>query len=161
MAARLRNAGPQDAADIFRLIVDLATYEREPDAVVVTVDELRAQLAAERPPFECLLAEDDDGAVVGFALYFHNYSTWRGRPGLYLEDLFVDPARRGRGVGKQLLVRLAQIAVERGCARMEWAVLDWNAPAIGFYESLGAQAVSEWTIFRLTGASLENLARGT
>ncbi|MDC0670869.1 GNAT family N-acetyltransferase [Nannocystis radixulma] len=161
MPARLRAAGPADAADIFRLIVDLATYEREPDAVVVTVDELRAQLAAERPPFECLLAEDDDGAVVGFALYFHNYSTWRGRPGLYLEDLFVEPSRRGRGIGKQLLVRLAQLAVERGCARMEWAVLDWNTPAIGFYESLGARAVSEWTIFRLTGQELLQLAQST
>ncbi|MBZ5714533.1 GNAT family N-acetyltransferase [Nannocystis pusilla] len=161
MLARLRAAGPADAADIFRLIVDLATYEREPDAVVVTVDELRAQLAAERPPFECLLAEDDDGAVVGFALYFHNYSTWRGRPGLYLEDLFVEPSRRGRGIGKQLLVRLAQLAVERGCARMEWAVLDWNTPAIGFYERLGARAVSEWTIFRLTGQELLNLAQST
>jgi len=161
MPARLRTAGPADAADIFRLIVDLATYEREPDAVVVTVDELRAQLAAERPPFECLLAEDDDGAVVGFALFFHNYSTWRGRPGLYLEDLFVEPSRRGRGLGKQLLVRLAQLAVERGCARMEWAVLDWNTPAIGFYERLGARAVSDWTIFRLTGQELLNLSGET
>jgi GNAT superfamily N-acetyltransferase len=161
MPARLRPAGPSDAADIHRLIVDLATYEREPDAVVVTADELRDQLAAERPPFECILAEDDDDAVVGFALFFHNYSTWRGRPGLYLEDLFVDPSARGRGIGKQLLVRLAQLAVERGCARMDWAVLDWNAPAIAFYESLGARAVADWTIFRLTGPALSDLARAT
>jgi GNAT superfamily N-acetyltransferase len=161
MPARLRTAGPADAADIHRLIVDLAVYEREPNAVEVTVEQLEAQLAAERPPFECILAEDDDGAVVGFALYFHNYSTWRGRPGLYLEDLFVDPSRRGRGIGKQLLVRLAQIAVERGCARMDWAVLDWNAPAIAFYESLGARAVADWTIFRLTGPGLTNLAGST
>nr|WP_276600883.1 GNAT family N-acetyltransferase [Nannocystis sp. ILAH1] len=161
MPARLRAAGPADAADIHRLIVDLATYEREPDAVEVTVDTLRDQLASERPPFECLLAEDGGGAVVGFALYFHNYSTWRGRPGLYLEDLFVDPSARGRGIGKQLLVRLAQLAVERGCARMDWAVLDWNAPAIAFYESLGARAVADWTIFRLTGPALLNLSEST
>lgn len=161
MLARLRAAGPNDAATIRRLIVDLATYERDPDAVVVTVDELRDQLAAVRPPFECLLAEDDDGAAVGFALYFHNYSTWRGRQGLYLEDLFVEPLHRGRGIGKQLLVRLAQLAVERGCARMEWAVLDWNRPAIDFYERLGARAMSEWTIFRLADAPLRSLAFGT
>lgn len=158
MSALLRAAAPDDAAAIHRLIVDLATYEREPEAVVVTAAELRAQLAAARPPFECLLAEVD-GEVVGFALYFHNYSTWRGRPGLYLEDLFVQPALRGRGIGKQLLVRLAQLAVERGCARMEWAVLDWNAPAIGFYRSLGAQPLTEWTIFRLTGEPLLRLSR--
>jgi len=161
MPARLRAAGPDDAATIHGLIVDLATYEREPDAVVVTIDQLREQLAAARPPFECLLAEDDDGAAVGFALYFHNYSTWRGRPGLYLEDLFVAPSHRGRGLGKQLLVRLAQIAVERGCARMEWAVLDWNTPAIAFYERLGARAMAEWTTFRLTDAALRGLALGT
>lgn len=160
MSARLRPAGPADAAVLHRLIVDLATYEREPDAVVATPDSLRAQLAAVRPPFECLLVELDDARVVGFALYFHNFSTWRGRPGLYLEDLFVEPAQRGRGFGKQLLVRLAEIAVERGCARMEWAVLDWNAPAIAFYERLGARPLSEWTVFRLTGDALLELSRG-
>jgi GNAT superfamily N-acetyltransferase len=161
MPARLRAAGPDDAATIRRLIVDLATYEREPDAVLVTVDELRDQLAAARPPFECLLAEDDDGAAVGFALYFHNYSTWRGRRGLYLEDLFVEPRCRGRGIGKLLLVRLAQLALERGCARMEWAVLDWNTPAIEFYARLGARPMSDWTIFRLADAALHDLAFGT
>lgn len=158
MSARLRAAGPDDAAVIHRLIVDLATYEREPNAVLVTPAELREQLAAARPPFECLLAELD-GVAVGFALYFHNYSTWRGRPGLYLEDLFVEPACRGRGIGKQLLVRLAQIAVERRCARFEWAVLDWNEPAIGFYRSLGARPLAEWTIFRLSDEPLLALAR--
>ena len=159
MSARLRPAVPDDAATIHRLIVELATYEREPEAVVVTPAELRAQLAAARPPFECLLVELADGQVVGFALYFHNYSTWRGRQGIYLEDLFVEPAHRGRGYGKQLLVRLAQLAVDRGCARMEWNVLDWNAPAIAFYRSLGAVPLSEWTVFRLTGEALLNLAR--
>lgn len=158
MPARLRAAGPDDAETLRRLIVDLATYEREPAAVHVTVDELRDQLAAARPPFECLLAEDDDGAAVGFALYFHNYSTWRGRQGLYLEDLYVEPARRGHGIGRQLLARLAQLALERGCARMEWAVLDWNAPAIAFYTRLGARAMAEWTTFRLTDAALRELA---
>ena len=159
MSARLRPAVPDDAATIHRLIVELATYEREPEAVVVTPAELRAQLAAARPPFECLLVELDGGQVVGFALYFHNYSTWRGRQGIYLEDLFVEPAHRGRGYGKQLLVRLAQLAVDRGCARMEWNVLDWNAPAIAFYRSLGAAPLSEWTVFRLTGEALVDLAR--
>ena len=159
MSARLRPAVPDDAATIHRLIVELATYEREPEAVVVTPDELRAQLAAARPPFECLLVELAGGQVVGFALYFHNYSTWRGRQGIYLEDLFVEPAHRGRGYGKQLLVRLAQLAVDRGCARMEWNVLDWNAPAIAFYRSLGAVPLSECTVFRLTGEALLNLAR--
>ena len=163
MPARLRAAGPADAPVIFRLIVDLATYEREPDAVVVTPEELRDQLAADRPPFACLLAEVHDAAgdptVVGFALYFNNYSTWRGRQGLYLEDLFVTPAYRGRGIGKQLLVRLAQLAVEHGWARMEWSVLDWNSPAIAFYQKLGAQPMSDWTVFRLTGPALVELAQ--
>jgi GNAT superfamily N-acetyltransferase len=158
MSLRLRPAGPDDAADIHRLICALATYEREPDAVEVTPDVLRAQLSAARPPFECVLAEED-GLVVGFALYFHNYSTWRGRPGLYLEDLFVEPARRGRGIGRRLLVHLAQLAVDRGCARMEWVVLDWNAPAIAFYRSLGAGPQSDWSVFRLHGAALADLAR--
>lgn len=160
MTAQLRPAGPDDAATIHRLIVELATYEREPDAVVATPDSLRAQLASPRPPFECLLVEED-GAVVGFALYFQNYSTWRGRPGLYLEDLYVDPARRARGHGKRLLVRLAQIAVERGYARMEWNVLDWNEPALNFYRSLGAEPLSEWTVHRLTGPALLALSRAS
>ncbi len=160
MNAHLRRAGPDDADEIHRLIVALATYEREPDAVVTTAAGLRAQLAALRPPFECLVVDEGEGRLVGFALYFHNYSTWRGRPGLYLEDLFVEPACRGRGYGRRLLTRLAEIAVERGCARMEWAVLDWNTPAIGFYERLGARPLADWTIFRLTGDPLAALARG-
>lgn len=160
MDVHLRRAGPDDADEIHRLIVALATYEREPEAVVVTAAELREQMSAARPPFECLVVDAGAGRLAGFALYFHNYSTWRGRPGLYLEDLFVEPAQRGRGYGRRLLTRLAEIAVERGCARMEWAVLDWNAPAIGFYERLGARPLAEWTIFRLTGEALAALARG-
>ena len=158
MSIALRPAKPEDAPEIHRLIVALATYEREPDAVVVTPAELAAQLASERPPFECLLAVVDD-EVVGFALYFHNYSTWRGRAGLYLEDLFVEPSQRGRGVGRRLLGALARIAVDRGCARMEWMVLDWNEPAIAFYRSLGARPVDGWHVFRLDDAALTDLAR--
>lgn len=160
MSIVLRHAGPADAPEIHRLIVALATYEREPEAVEVTPAVLRAQLSAERPPFECLIAEAE-GAVVGFALYFHNYSTWRGRPGLYLEDLFVEPARRGRGIGRRLFAALAQIAATRGCARMEWMVLDWNAPAIAFYQALGARPVAGWAAYRLTGQALLDLARET
>ena len=153
MTTLLRPAGPDDAAAIHRLIVALATYEREPDAVVATPAGLREQLAAARPPFECLLAEVD-GAVVGFALYFFNYSTWRGRPGLYLEDLYVQPACRGAGLGKALFRRVARVASERGCPRLEWAVLDWNTPAIDFYRSMGAAAMDDWTVYRLTGDAL-------
>lgn len=161
-AARVtvRPAVAGDAETIHVFIRALAAYEREPDAVEATPESLRAQLAAERPPFECLLAEEDDGAPLGFAVYFHNYSTWRGRPGLYLEDLFVPPEHRGRGVGRTLLVALARIAVARGCARMEWAVLDWNEPALGFYRALGAESLGEWTVHRLTGDALSRLAEG-
>ena len=156
MSLSIRFAGPTDAATIHRFIVGLAVYEKEPDAVEVTPRELAEQMDEERPPFECLLAEED-GEAVGFALFFHNYSTWRGRRGIYLEDLFVPPEHRGFGVGKTLLTALAQIAVERDCARMEWAVLDWNEPAIGFYEKLGATGMDEWTTFRLTGDALARL----
>lgn len=155
---RIRSATPADADTVFRFIEELARYEQEPEAVVCTADELRAQLASEAPPFSCLLAEID-GEAVGFALYFFNYSTWRGRPGLYLEDLFVLPEARGRGAGKRLLRELARVAVERGCARMEWAVLDWNATAIGFYESLGARRLDGWSLFRLTDRALVALAQ--
>jgi GNAT superfamily N-acetyltransferase len=157
MPTSLRPAMPDDAADVHRLIVALATYEREPDAVVATVAGLRAQMEQPHPPFRCLLAEVD-GVVVGFALYFFNYSTWRGRPGLYLEDLFVEPELRGRGLGRRLLAGLAEVAVASECARMEWVVLDWNAPAIAFYQAIGARPVSGWTTYRMTGAALERLA---
>ncbi len=153
----IRHAGPDDAELIHRLVVALADYEREPGAVEVTPAVLRAQLAERPAPFECLIAERD-GAPAGFALFFHNYSTWRGKRGIYLEDLFVEPAQRGHGIGKALLARLAAIARERDCARLEWAVLGWNAPAIGFYERLGAHPLDEWTTFRLTGDALVALA---
>jgi GNAT superfamily N-acetyltransferase len=153
----IRHAGPDDAELIHRFIVALAEYEREPAAVEVTPPVLRAQLAERPAPFECLIAELD-GEPAGFALFFHNYSTWRGKRGIYLEDLFVDPARRGHGVGKALLAHIAAIARERDCTRLEWAVLGWNAPAIGFYERLGAKPLDEWTTFRLTGDALAALA---
>ena len=154
----IRAAGPDDAEAIHELVVALAVYEREPDAVRATPASLRAQLAAERPPFECLLAEDGDGRAVGFALFFPTFSTWEGRPGLYLEDLFVLEEARGEGVGRALLAALAGIAVEREYGRLELAALDWNAPAIGFYELLGGKAMDEWTVFRFTGEALERLA---
>src|SRR5262249_25572811 len=132
MAVTIRFATPADAETIHRFIRGLAEYERMPDAVEVTPAILRAQMTSERPPFECLIAVVDREPV-GFALFFQSYSTWRGRPGIFLEDLFVEPLRRGQGVGAALLRRVAALAVERGCARLEWAVLDWNTPAIGFY----------------------------
>lgn len=157
MQPRLRPATPEDAALVHRFICELAAYEKEPDAVLATVEGLADQLAQERPPFECLIAELD-GAPAGFALYFHNYSTWRGRPGLYLEDLFVTPSARGKGVGLALLRALAKLASERGCARMEWSVLDWNTPAIDFYRRLGATPMSQWTVYRLDEAGIARLA---
>lgn len=161
MSLRIRFATPLDAPILHRFICELAEYEREADAVQVTADELRAQLSQSRPPFECLLAEDGEGAAAqaqGFALFFASYSTWRGRAGLYLEDLYVPPAHRGAGVGGALLAALAGLARARGCARLEWSVLDWNTPAIGFYERLGAVAMDEWTTYRLTDDALERLA---
>lgn len=157
MSLVLRAATPDDAATIHALIVALAEYEREPDAVATSPGVLRAQLADLRPPFECLLAEED-GQILGFALFFPTYSTWVGRPGIWLEDLFVLEAHRRRGIGRALLTRVAELAVERGCGRLEWSVLDWNAPARAFYRRLGAVALDEWTIHRLTGDALQALA---
>ena len=156
MTLRIRFAEPGDAGTIHRFICELATYEREPDAVEVTPARLRAQLASTRPPFECLVAESG-GEPAGFALFFQTYSTWRGEAGIHLEDLFVPPANRGLGVGRALLRRLAAVTVERGFARLEWAVLDWNRPAIDFYEALGAEPLSEWTTYRLDNEALAGL----
>jgi GNAT superfamily N-acetyltransferase len=158
--AVIRPARVDDAATILRFIRELATYEREPDAVEVSEATLRAQIGSPRPPFECVLAELE-GAPVGFALFFPSYSTWRGRAGIYLEDLYVTPEARGAGVGKALLGHLASLAIARGCARLEWSVLDWNAPAIGFYASIGATPMSEWTVFRLSGDALVAAAAET
>ena len=145
---------------ILNLIRELAGYEREPDAVVATEAGLREVLFGSKPSAEVLLALEED-APVGFAVYFYNFSTWLGRPGLYLEDLFVRPAARGKGYGRSLLVQLAKIAQERGCGRMEWAVLDWNDPAIQFYRKLGAEPKSEWTVFRLTCDGIAKLAESS
>lgn len=156
----LRPAQEADLATIVELIHALAEYEREPDAVELDPETLRRHLFGPRPFAEVLLAETDDGRSAGFALYFHNFSTWKGRPGVYLEDLFVRPEHRGQGFGRDLLAEIARVACERGCARLEWSVLDWNAPAIGFYRALGAEPLDEWTTFRLTGTALERLAAG-
>ena len=155
----VRRATPNDTQDLARLIRGLAEYERLVHAVTLSEPQLREHLFGPRPFAEVLVAEDD-GAVVGFALFFHNYSTFLGQPGLYLEDLFVVPEARGRGHGKALLLGLARLAVERGCGRVEWSVLDWNDLAIGFYLRIGATPMDEWTVFRLTGAALERLASG-
>ncbi|HKF47558.1 MAG TPA: GNAT family N-acetyltransferase [Terracidiphilus sp.] len=157
MALAIRPATPADVGRILEFIRALARYEREPDAVKATEDDLLRHGFGEHAYFECLLAEWD-GEGVGFALYFYDYSTWLGRPGLYLEDVFVDPPFRGRGIGKALLRRLAEIAIEKGCARMKWQVLDWNTPAIDFYKGLGAELQKEWLSVRITGEALERLA---
>ncbi|HSV64085.1 MAG TPA: GNAT family N-acetyltransferase [Chthoniobacterales bacterium] len=154
---KIRTTTEADIPVILQLIRDLATYERAPDAVVATEAGLREVLFGPKPSAEVLLALEN-AEPVGFAVFFHNFSTWLGRPGLYLEDLFVRPEKRGRGYGRSLLERLAQIAKERGCGRMEWAVLDWNDPAIQFYRKLGATPMDEWTVFRLTEEGIAKLA---
>lgn len=154
---RIRSATEEDVPLILTFILDLARYEKLEHEVVATAETLRATLFGQ-PRFAEVLFGEEDGQSVAFALFFHNYSTFVGRPGLYLEDVFVRPEFRGRGYGKAMLARLASIAVERNCGRFEWAVLDWNTPAIAFYKSLGARAVDEWTIFRMTGAALRKLA---
>ncbi len=153
----IRRAGVVDVPIILQLIRDLATYERAPNDVTATEKQLVDVLFGDKPSAEVRLAFAGD-APVGFAVFFHNFSTWLGRPGLYLEDLFVKPEMRGRGYGRALLVDLAKIARERGCGRMEWAVLDWNDPAIQFYRKLGAKPMDEWTVFRLTTDGIAKLA---
>jgi GNAT superfamily N-acetyltransferase len=153
----IRASTPADIPAIRQLIVELAIYENEPDAVQATHDDLTRALFGERPVAECVLAEQD-GQPVGMALFFTNFSTWTGKPGLYLEDLFVMPTARGAGLGKALLVHLAGIAVSRGYGRFEWSVLDWNTPAIGFYQALGAKLMDEWTVMRVDGTALMALA---
>jgi GNAT superfamily N-acetyltransferase len=153
----IRPATVQDVPTILTLIRDLAEYERAPNDVVATEAQLREVLFGPKPAAEVLLALEE-GEAVGFSVYFYNFSTWLGRPGLYLEDLFVRPTERGRGYGRALLERLAAIAQERGCGRMEWAVLDWNEPAIQFYKKLGATPMTEWTVFRLTQDGIAKLA---
>ena len=153
----IRFATSADATTIFNFIQALAIYEREPDAVEATPASISNQLDSERPPFECLLAEVEKEPR-GFALFFHNYSTWRGKKGIYLEDLFVPEHFRGQGIGNLLLASLARIAMERDCPRLEWQVLDWNQTAIDFYESLGTRVMKDWLPCRLTDQDLSKLA---
>jgi GNAT superfamily N-acetyltransferase len=155
----IRPASRDEVPLVLGFIRDLARYERLEHEVSASEDDLREALFGERRSAEVVFA-CDDGAPVGFALFFHNFSTFKGQPGIYLEDLFVRPEARGRGIGKRLLAYLARTAVERRCARLEWAVLDWNEPSIGFYRSLGAAPMDEWTVFRLTGDALALLAGG-
>lgn len=161
--AVLRPAAPHDVPAILELIHELAVYEKEPDAVKTTVEVLTGQLFGKNPAIFAHVVEEPnghEGRVMGFALWFLNYSTWEGTHGIYLEDLYVRPEARGRGYGKALLEELARTAVERGYARVEWAVLKWNEPSIGFYRSLGAHPMEEWDTFRLTGAALAEFGAG-
>ena len=156
---QIRPARVDDVPVILQLIRDLATYERAPNDVTATEEQLVDVLFGERPAAEVLLAFERKSPV-GFAVYFYNFSTWLGRAGLYLEDLFVKPDKRGKGYGRALLIELAKIARDRECGRMEWAVLDWNEPAIKFYRTLGAKPMHEWTVFRLTRDGIAKLAEG-
>jgi len=155
----IRPATVDDVPVVVRLVHELATYEREPDAVVATEEHFRTALFGPDPRVHCLVAEDS-GKTVGFAIWFVSFSTWLGTHGIYLEDLFVRPESRGGGHGRALLTELARIAVERGYGRVEWAVLDWNVDAQGFYRALGATPQDEWTTWRLTGNALGQLVRG-
>ena len=150
-------ARPEDVPTVLRFVRDLAEYERAPHAVVATEKDFLRHGFGATPRFSVLLAEED-GQVAGFALWFFTFSTWLGKPGLYLEDLFVRPALRGRGIGKAMMIELARIAVREGCGRFEWSVLDWNQPSIDFYRSLGARLMEEWVVCRLEGEPLRSLA---
>ena len=156
----IRPARPEDVDLILALIGELADYEKLGDQAVATPAQLAEHLFGPRPYAEVLIGEVE-GQAVGFALFFHNFSTFLGKPGLYLEDLYVRPAARGAGLGKAFLTRLAALALERGCGRLEWGVLDWNEPAIGFYQRLGALPMDEWTSYRLSGAALQALAENS
>ena len=159
MGTAIRNATSADVPQILAFIRALAAYERAPDAVVATEERLLCDGFGPNPFFTCLMAEHD-GQPAGFALFFYNYSTWMGRPGIYIEDLFVPPELRGRGIGKALLQRVAAIALEKGCQRLQWEVLDWNTPAIEFYRAMGAEFLDEWRNVRLGGEAIQRLAAG-
>lgn len=154
----IRAATKEDAPAIFALIHELAEYEKAPEEVVATLADIEMTLFGEAPTAFCHVAEKN-GEVVGIAIWFLNYSTWLGQPGIYLEDLFVRPEHRGAGLGLALMKELARICVERGYRRFQWWVLDWNEPAINFYKSLGAEPMDEWTVYRLSGDALERFAR--
>jgi GNAT superfamily N-acetyltransferase len=156
----IRPAKPEDVAEIHAMVRELADYEKSLDQAKATTKQLHDALFGERPAVFAHIAEDDEGHVLGFALWFLNYSTWTGVHGIYLEDLYVRPAARGAGYGKALLAQLARICVERGYQRLEWSVLDWNEPALAVYRSQGAVPMDEWTVHRLTGDALEAMAEG-
>jgi GNAT superfamily N-acetyltransferase len=155
---QIRAAQAEDVGTILKLIRGLAEYEHEPQAVEATEQDLLRDGFGDHPRFHCALAEWD-GEPVGFALYFYNYSTWKGRHGIFLDDLFVYPEHRGKGIGKALLLHVARIAAAQNCGRYEWLVLDWNTPAIEFYESLGAKRMKQWLPVRVEGEALQELAR--
>ncbi|MCF6434496.1 GNAT family N-acetyltransferase [Pseudoalteromonas sp. MMG022] len=157
MSMQIRTAVKQDAATILNFINDLAVYEKEPDAVLNTVSEIEEKLFCEHAKAHALICEQD-GKAIGFAVYFYNYSTWLGKHGLYLEDLYVAQDKRGNGAGKAIMQYLAQLALANDCGRFEWVVLDWNKPAIDFYNSIGAKPQDEWIIYRLTGDELKSFA---
>ena len=154
---KIRLAQPADAEDIHRLIYELAVYEKAPEQMVATIDQINTSLFNAKPVAFCHVAEVD-GKIVGIALWFLNYSTWLGKAGIYLEDLFVQPEYRGHGIGKGFMQTLAALCVERGYERFQWWVLDWNTPSIDFYQSLGAVPMDEWTVFRLSGDALKKFA---
>ena len=154
---QIRAANSADAELILDFIMELAVYEKAPQEVVASVSQIRDTLFGPYAKAHCLICSIDEKPV-GYAVYFYNYSTWLGKNGIYLEDVYVSPAYRGRGAGKAMLRHIAKIAVDENCGRFEWSVLDWNTPAIRFYEALGAKPQSEWTIYRLTGNSLKALA---
>lgn len=156
---QIRKAGAADAETLFELVKGLAEYEKLTHAVTGNAATLARHMEGERPYVEALLAEDEGGAAVGFAIFFTNYSTFLTKPGLYLEDIFVLPERRGRGIGRALIGAVAAEAARRGCGRMEWSVLDWNEPAIGFYRALGATVLPDWRICRLEAGALAELGR--
>ncbi|CAB4591890.1 unannotated protein [freshwater metagenome] len=154
---QIRLAIPSDVEDIHRLIYELAVYEKAPEQMVATIDQINGSLFNNQPVAFCHVAEVD-GKIVGIALWFLNYSTWLGKPGIYLEDLFVQPEYRGHGIGKGFMKTLAQLCIERGYERFQWWVLDWNEPSIEFYKSFGAVPMDEWTVFRLSGGALKKFA---
>ncbi len=157
MSTTIRQARPTDANAIYDMIYELAVYEKAPEEVVTTADEIRATLFGEGSKTEALICEID-GKIAGYAVFFTSYSTWLGRNGIYMEDLYISPDFRGQGAGKALLKHIAQCAVQRKCGRLEWSVLDWNQPAIDFYLSIGALPQSEWVRYRLDGEALQKFA---
>jgi GNAT superfamily N-acetyltransferase len=159
MKAHIRPATRADLSDVYRLVRSLAVYEKLEHLVVSTTEDFDRELFGPDARVEAIVAQTPDGRIVGFALFFHNFSTFLGRRGLYLEDLFVEPEHRGEGIGKQLLIELARIAKARQCGRFEWSVLDWNAPSIAFYEAMGATVLPDWRIVRVTGDALDAMAK--